>query len=65
MYKLDHYSRFISSLAGYPLLVKSSVCVCVMCLKEYDTNINYYHYQPGSNIIIVYFKHITHTVVII
>ena len=24
-------------------------------------NFNYYHYQPGSNIIIVYCKHITHT----
>ena len=31
--------------------------MCVMC---------YYHYQPGSNSIMVYnyFKHITHTVVI-
>ena len=25
-----------------------------------DNNFNYYHYQPGSNIMIVYFKHITH-----
>ena len=25
-----------------------------------DDNFNYYHYQPGSNIIIVYCKHITH-----
>ena len=26
-----------------------------------DNNINYYHYQPEWNIIVVYFKHITHT----
>ena len=25
-----------------------------------DNNFNYYHYQPGSNIVIVYCKHITH-----
>ena len=26
----------------------------------WDINFNYYHYQPGSNIINVYCKHITH-----
>ena len=26
----------------------------------YENNFNYYHYQPWSNIIIVYCKHITH-----
>ena len=31
------------------------MCVCVCDLYEiYDNNFNYYHYQPGSNIIIVY-----------
>ena len=33
-----------------------------MPFEIYDNNINYYHYQPGSNTIIVYFKHITHIV---
>ena len=31
----------------------------------YDNNINYYYYRPGSNIIILHFKLMTHTVVII
>ena len=37
------------------------MCICdVLDIK--DDNINYYLYQPESNISIVYFKHITHTV---
>ena len=27
--------------------------------ERWDNNFNYYHYQPGSNIIIVYCKHTT------
>ena len=43
-----------------------SVCVSVCdVLQILDNDFNYYHYQPGSHIVIVYFKNITHTAVII
>ena len=41
-----------------PVEVKSSVCL--ICMKYRLIFFNYYHYQLGSNIIIVYCKHITH-----
>ncbi len=47
----------LSSLAGYPLGEIISVCDLY---EMYDNSLNYYHYQPGSNNIIVYGKHITH-----
>ena len=40
-----------------PVEGKSSVCDLYEIL---DNSFNYYHYQPGSNNIIVYGKHITH-----
>ena len=44
-------------LDGYPL----RGIISVSDLYEiYDNNFNYYHYQPGSNCIIVYCRHITH-----
>ena len=49
--KLQYASRV-------PVEGKSSVCV--ICVK-YRIIINYYHYQPGSNIIVVYCKQITYT----
>ena len=48
--KLQYNSRV-------PVEGKSSVCV--ICVK-YRIIINYYHYQPGSNIIVVYCKQITY-----
>ena len=38
---------------------ESHQCVCDL-YEIYDNNFNYYHYQPGSNIVIVYCKYITH-----
>ena len=41
-----------------PVEGKSSECV--ICMKYRIIFFNYYHYQPGSNNIIVYGKHIAH-----
>ena len=54
---------FLYSTSRVP--VEWEIIIVCDVFEIYDNNTNYYHYQPGSNIIIVYFKHITHTVVII
>ena len=41
-----------------PVEGKSSLCL--ICLKYRIIILVFYHYQPGSNITIVYCKHITH-----
>ena len=42
------------------LPVEGKSSVCLICMKYRIIFFNYYHYQPGSNIIIVYCKHITY-----
>ena len=49
----------LRTIAGYSLRGNHQ-CVCVICMKYRTIVFNYYHYQPGSNNIIVYGKHITH-----
>ena len=34
--------------------------MCVMCIQYRIIDFNYYHYQPGTNHIIVYSKHVKH-----
>ena len=46
-------------LAGIPVEGKSSVCLIGMKYRIIML-IKYYHYQPGSNSIVVYCKHIMH-----
>ena len=48
---------FIST-SRVPVGGKSSVCL--ICMKYRIIILIIFHYQPGSNIIIVYWKHVTH-----
>ena len=57
----------LSILTPVPILyctsrvpVEGKSSVSLICMKYRILFFNYYHYQPGSHIIIVYCKHITH-----
>ena len=54
---LMHTDYYYWKLARYPLRGHHQG---VDLYEINDNNFNYYHYQTGSNIIIVYCKHITH-----
>ena len=60
---LNTISESYGLLARYPSRGNHQ-CVCDVFEIQVN-NINYYYYQNVSNIIIIYFKHITHTLVII
>ena len=59
-------TKMAAALATAVIIVTSRVpvegksSVWVICMKDRIIIFNYYHYQPGSNNIIVYGKHITH-----
>ena len=53
-------SRAGESVLAIVLGVEGKSSVCLICMKYIIICFHYYHYQPGSNIIIVYCKHITH-----
>ena len=57
LYKNQYYYIITSRV---PVEGKLSALVCDL-YEIWDNNFYYYHYQLGSNIIIVYCKHITHT----